>query len=137
MNWRKIRSGGFLVGLMLAFLTLAACSVNPVRSGLTEAEQAALTPQQQLFVAEADYLINKADFAAYVEQPRCAPPNLIVACHDPKVVKELRALDFQVREAFRVARVATGDDQAVKADVARALLARFAARIAAVTLTGG
>ncbi len=126
-----------LGGLVAVVLLLAACSATPVRSGLTEAEQSALTPQQQLFVAEADYLINKADFVAYAEQPRCSPPDLIVGCHDPNVVKEIRALDIQVREAFRVARVATGADQAVKADVARVLLARFAASIAAVAITGG
>ena len=137
MYWRKIRISGLLAGMSLAFLVLAACSVTPVRSGLTETEQASLTPEQQLFVAEADYLVNKADFVAYAEQPRCTE-TLVVGCHDPAVVAEIRGLDKQVREAFSIARVAAGTAEfSVKAEFARSLLARFAAQVAVLTLKGG
>ncbi len=112
-----------LTGLFAA-VVLAGCSLNPVRSGLTDAEKEELTPSQQVFVIEADYLINKSDFADYAEQPRCVPPE-VAACHDPRVVKELREIDKRVQLAFQAARVATGDDLAARADLVRALSREF------------
>jgi len=124
------------LALLLLSFALAACTPTPVREGLTDAQKAELTPAQQVFVSEADYIINKADFLNYARQPLCGPGD-VAGCHDAKVVKEIRALDKQVQAAFKVARTATGADQQAKADIARALLARFAARIAALAVTGG
>jgi hypothetical protein len=133
-----IRIPRFILTILLlgAMVALSACSPTPVRDGLTDAQRAALTPEQQLFVAEADYLINKADFTAYAMQPLCTPGQ-VTGCHDATVVKEVRALDKQVRAAFLAARTATGADQAAKADIARVLLARFAVRVTALAATGG
>lgn len=122
--------------VLAALLVLSACTPTPVRSGLTDEQRAALTIEQQLFVAEADYLIAKGDFVTYAKQPLCVPP-AVTGCHDAAVVKEVRALDKQVRAAFQAARTATGSDQAAKADIARALLARFAVRVTALAVTGG
>ena len=110
--------------LLLAAMALASCSPTPVRGGLTDAEKAKLTPAQQVFVIEADYLINKADLADYAEQPRCVSPN-VVACHDPRVVKELREIDKRVQLAFKAARVATGDDLTARASLVRSLTKEF------------
>lgn len=126
-----------LAALLGATLTLSACSVvAPVNEGLTATQKEQLTPQQRLFVAEADYLINKADFLAYARQPLCTP-QLVVGCHDAAVVKEMAALDKKVREAFRVARGAGDADIASKAAAARSLLAQFAAQVALIALKEG
>ena len=122
---------------LLAALALTACSfTTPVREGLTEQQRAELTPEQVLWVAEADYLINKADFLAYARQPLCAAGQ-VVGCHDAAVVAELGALNEKVRDAFRVARGAVGaQQQGAAAAAARILLAQFATQVALIALKG-
>lgn len=125
----QIRIIPFVLALGLGGMVLAGCSPTLVRSGLTDEEKAALTPAQQVFVIEADYLINKADFAEYAELPKCDPSALVneIPCHLPKVVKELRRLDVQIQDAFKAARVATGPELQAKLTLARALIRRFLA----------
>ena len=128
----RVQAQALLVALLLLGLT-ACFTATPVNEGLTEAQRSEMTPAQRLFVAEADYLINKADFTAYARQPLCGPGE-VTGCHDAGVVVELRALDKKVREAFRVARGAVGADQAVAAGLARDLLAKFSTQVALIAL---
>ena len=121
MHTSTFKPAALLLGLAVM---LAACSPTPVRSGLTDAEKEGLTPAQQVFVIEADYLINKSGFADYAEQPLCIPPE-VVLCHDARVVKELRGIDKRVQLAFKAARVATGDDLTARAELVRSLTREF------------
>jgi len=132
MSAQKKLSGSLLVlmiaALMLMTVALTGCPAAPVHEGLTDEQLAALTPDQRVFVLEADYLVNKSDFVRYAEQPACVAPN-VAGCHDPKVVKEVRRLDREIQVAFKAARVATGEDLAAQAALIRTLTNRFYAEL--------
>lgn len=85
-----------------AIIFLAAALVG-CGAGLTKEEEAALTPEQRIFKLANEVNIAFEPAVAYAQQPKCSD-TMIVACHDPEVVKIFLRLREEANAAFKVAR---------------------------------
>jgi hypothetical protein len=86
-----------ITGILLGLL-LTGCGL-----GLTKEEAAKLTPEQQIFKLANEVNIAFEPAVAYAMQPKCSA-TVVVACHDPKVVKVLLQLREEATAALKIAR---------------------------------
>jgi hypothetical protein len=110
---------------------LAGCG-----AGLTAEEEAALTPEQKIFKLANEVNIAFEPAVAYAQQPKCTA-TMVVACHDPNVVKIFLRLREEANAAFKVAR-ADPDLAAVSVatGVVRRILAELQAELLKAKATG-
>lgn len=126
--------------LLTAILFLPACLSTGT---LTDAQKANLTPSAKLFALKADYTTALRALAPYLQQDECnlAQPT---GCKDPIVIKQLQEIDREIcgpppapgqkgcsaDSAFGIARAADGNAQLAAIQAVRALIVRYASKIA-------
>lgn len=99
---------------------LAACN-----GGLTQEEEAALTPEQRIYKLANEVNIAFEPAVAYAQQPKCTATRA-VACHDPGVVRVFLRLREEANAALDTAR-ANPDTAAIS--VATAAVRRILAEL--------
>ena len=111
--------------LLLLVVFVAGCGI-----GLTQAEKDALTPAQSIFKVASEINIAFEPAVAYALQEKCTDV-VVVACHDPNVVKIMLRLREEANAALKIARgnpdaaalsVLTGVARRVLAELQRELL---------------
>ena len=118
-----------------AIIFLAAALVG-CGAGLTKEEEAALTPEQRIFKLANEVNIAFEPAVAYAQQPKCSD-TMIVACHDPKVVKIFLRLREEANAALATAR-ANPDTAAISvaSGTIRRILAELQAELLKVKTQG-